>query len=454
MALRALSIGKSECYHTLAQRSITHCTMLNPHRHGPHPDKAPRFDRHYTRRNRTSPLWAGLEQASVGRFKKRRKAITLAPGAEKDFTTISVHRLPPLPPLHEPISQNVRLRQASFSGLMRDLYPRTAQSNQLPLPMFLHVLSTCLTDFRQAALPLLHVDDYHSLRLTCRFIANLLPGFQPERLMNLGPYSSHLSRQCRNTRHEGRRSVTQTHEYRLTFQGTRESPPPNLYYYPYNDTERPRCTRVHGLDPQQWWWPSPLAFRVCDGTKMGLNHDFHAPNFTICALCAHGAYFDEEHDRYHPNFTLPLCFDCSQDKIQSPDWQTCVCDEIYRPLTPDRYYHGDYFLCTRCRQELKHRWTRTAMARCEEIGVAVRGGWEEEKNDSEEPDMRKYVDDWDYWHRSTCICGKTYREIGSSYPVHPVTGNPQYDRMFKMCLLCGLHKAGFYRPRGGGVCYH
>ena len=198
MALSALSIGKSESYHTPAQRSIIYHTMLNPHRHGPHPDKAPRFDRHYTRRNRTSPLWAGLEQASVGRFKKRRKAIKLAPGAENDFTTISIHRLPPLPPLHEPASQNVRLRQASFSGLTRDLYPRTAPTNNEPLPMFLHVLSTCLTNFRQAALPLLHVDDYHSLRLTCRFTANLLPGFQPDRLMNLGPYSSNLSRQCRN----------------------------------------------------------------------------------------------------------------------------------------------------------------------------------------------------------------------------------------------------------------
>ena len=376
---------------------------------------APRHNGRHTRSRWASPIVDGLPSARVPDIVAR----GFVPA-----TNFSAVDLPPPPPL----GTRRRPARRKFPGVFNTPPPQIQSA-------MLTVFGT--NEIRQNILSHLNRAEQDNVRLMSRHIAAFTPPFNS--LTGALRQSQSTSIACQNRRWPGRTTAAPA-------PGT---PGPPNRVWPLRTTPRVHCMNTAATRPD-------LRFRPCDGPRLLWPNvvptpSYHDEAFTICEHCSLRANLDFEIDDFYGERSLPLCYQCSADKISSKWWARCRC---YEETSPDRYFllnpKKTYFFCSDCRELFTNEVIIKKMLEKVEDTYKLRlrpnagnvdpaSSWER---------LRARVFDTDPVHRNFCICGLSYTDIPKTYPRRAPPNNnlPDFRWLFRECLVCGYHVTR-HRPR-------
>ena len=387
------------------------------------PKAPPRRRRPHTRANPANHLYAGLEHNRVAKIKF--KPYRVLRKVYSDF-------LPPVPTLIPRPS----VRQARTP-------PPPAYVQAGPPVVSSRLLNDVLNQpgSGDCVFSHLNVSDYQSLRCS-RLLATTLPAYTPSIhfIDGNGGRFVDVQRLTQGQRpgHINSGFLDLTCEDRCLH--TRRRGPAAGYsrlpWTPWNWWLLPKdpLYRCPDMDEPLNGWSAREFFKNCDGTRLGLNtnNGHHPKSFTICAGCARMNYWFCDPTRYFHGRILALCYNCSETKINSPDWTECQCREEYDPC---RIYQvpnpGPVHLCAKCRIAFSQRQENECQRKCHDLNLIRTGPYPSLPNGH-------YINDA-LRDRGYCLCGKNSQEILDSYPLDRQTNHPDLAGMFRMCLICDKH---------------
>ena len=387
------------------------------------PQGAPRHTGRHTRSHWAGPLVEGLQHSQVPEIANL-GLVTATPFSAGGLAPPPPLGLQPIPAPHD--------RPNAFS-----IAPVQAQSS---------VESVFgINELRERILSNLNRAEQDSIRLISRFIADATPAFPPLTGAQLAIQSCSI--RCQNRPFPARVALHPA-------QGT---PGPPHFVYPLQtaSVQRIPCTRTHSIDPNP-------RYRGCDGPRLlwaGVvpRPTSHAEAHTICSVCAYEVWGQYSLDAWFGERSLPLCYQCSAEKIHSEWWKGCRCNWA---MMPDRYAQRNpderYYFCSDCRKLYMENLVSRLHEKCEdELRLRIRPN-------ATVPHLYKVWDlfrtrvyDTDPIHRNFCRCGLSFRDIAKTHPrrVAPMNHLPDFSWLFRECLVCGCHVTTHNPTTQPSTCY-
>ena len=389
------------------------------------PQGAPRHTGRHTRSHWAGPLVEGLQHSQMPE---------IANVGLVTATPFSAVGLAPPPPLGvQPIPAQ-RARPIAFSTA-----PVQVQSRMQRV--------FGITKIRERILSNLNRAEQDNVRLISKFVADATPAFHLLTGVQLHIQSSSI--RCQNRCFPARVA-------RPPAQGE-PGPPHAVYPLQVATVQRIPCTRTHSAQPGP-------RYRPCDGPRVlwdGVvpRPTFHAEVYTICSVCAYEVWGQYNLDLWFGERSVPLCFQCSADKIHSESWKLCRCKW---EMMPDRYTQTNpdqrYYFCSDCRKFYMENLVSRLHEKCEdELKLRIRPNatlphphlyttWDL---------VKARVHDTDPVYRNYCRCGLSFRDIAKTHPrrVAPMNHLPDFRWLFRECLVCGYHVATHNPTTQPSTCY-